>query len=875
MFRSSKPINLSSKQTLSKQELVQKSKAERELRLIIQQKEQSAMKIQQKWRQRKSKLFILKQLKSDLKAKTRTDSLSLALLVGLDDIINYDFLDEWQEKKERLSFLIIRLLKKRFSLELLGKCINLQLSSDRSSQRILEFILSFEMKNLANSINDVNLDMISGLVLNCFRLRCTISDIELKEFIHNFMSIPMFFENISIQLLNRFLSDFPVYSLLKCMKSLNLDHLPNMEILCIFSNLIFFNHKIANTFDSNSFSLYIEVCNVFITFFPTLVDNDSNDSDEEINEDDLDNRYFVNIENLKRSDFIANVIKLDDIQLCCTFIVGIMTRFPKSRLEIASSILYRHDCRFLDNITDYYVNSSLSFCISSYSEDIFTRKDLMQEWYVLVTICELYSRYLLTITDEELLSLLEMNQNLVKLTVNLKLVTFDLFWSNRLILSPMLISLSSIQSLFSKFLSQIYDRDNRISFTPPDHWLITSLDLKQSFDQFQKKQREASFLEEKDLRVIQILRHIPFVIPFADRVKLFRQYVFKIKEAPLKKVTIRRNHIFEDGFDQLNSLGSLLKNNIAIIFIDEYGIEEAGIDGGGVFKEFLSECLLQAFSPNAGLFTPTLEQLLYPSPSDYASEPDQLKLIEFLGRIIGKALYEKILINISFAPFFLSKWLGKNSFLDDLVFLDKELYRNLNFLKNYEGDVEELALTFSIDTDAMGTVKVKDLIYNGRSIAVTNENKMKYVYAVSNYKLNIQIRKGCQKFLEGLSDLINLEWLLMFSEPELQLLISGEQKSIDVEDMKRFVAYDGVYDSEHPTIKFFWLVVEEFTGEQKEMLLKFITSSSRAPLLGFQEMNPPICIRFGGQDQSRLPSASTCVNLLKLPAYGSKALLSQ
>ena len=46
---------------------------------------------------------------------------------------------------------------------------------------------------------------------------------------------------------------------------------------------------------------------------------------------------------------------------------------------------------------------------------------------------------------------------------------------------------------------------------------------------------------------------------------------------------------------------------------------------------------------------------------------------------------------------------------------------------------------------------------------------------------------------------------------------------------------------------------------------KFITSCSKPPLLGFKELTPPLCIRDSGNDEERLPTASTCVNLLKLP----------
>lgn len=124
---------------------------------------------------------------------------------------------------------------------------------------------------------------------------------------------------------------------------------------------------------------------------------------------------------------------------------------------------------------------------------------------------------------------------------------------------------------------------------------------------------------------------------------------------------------------------------------------EAGIDGGGVFKEFLTSLVLQAFNTNYGLFMNTSDQLLYPNPHRFAQERTQLKHYEFLGRILGKALYEGILIDAAFAGFFLSKCLGQVNYLDDLPSLDPELYRGLMFLKNYEGSFEDLSLYFTVD----------------------------------------------------------------------------------------------------------------------------------------------------------------------------------
>ena len=127
-------------------------------------------------------------------------------------------------------------------------------------------------------------------------------------------------------------------------------------------------------------------------------------------------------------------------------------------------------------------------------------------------------------------------------------------------------------------------------------------------------------------------------------------------------------------------------------------------------------------------------------------------------------MYERVLLEIPFASFFLAKWLGRKSHLDDLPLLDQELYNGLVFLKNYQGDVADLCLSFSIDSQQLGETKTISLIPNGQSVPVTKENRMQYIYMVANYKLNLMIARPCKHFFRGLSDLIRPEWLRMFSE---------------------------------------------------------------------------------------------------------------
>lgn len=70
----------------------------------------------------------------------------------------------------------------------------------------------------------------------------------------------------------------------------------------------------------------------------------------------------------------------------------------------------------------------------------------------------------------------------------------------------------------------------------------------------------------------------------------------------------------------------------------------------------------EVFDTDRGLWLATKEQELYPNPHSYAREQAQLDWYRFIGRILGKALYEGILIDVRFADFFLAKWLGRQSY---------------------------------------------------------------------------------------------------------------------------------------------------------------------------------------------------------------------
>ncbi|KAH6700791.1 ubiquitin-protein ligase E3C [Verticillium dahliae] len=554
--------------------------------------------------------------------------------------------------------------------------------------------------------------------------------------------------------------------------------------------------------------------------------------------------------------------------------------------------------------------------------------------------------------------------------------------------------LAGLRAIVTSTLRMLYERDSRRPFLPRDHWLMTSKFDMEKFassvvrehDRQQEELANLSDDEDQDeeddmdddvemengvhtfagqrlsqhaqienirarqrraqkarmLSVIgpklEILRHMPFVIPFDARVHIFRQFIYLDQQKrrqgmdaeqwrmsminnpllPQRGLTgrhrgsIKRGQEFDDAFEQFYELGESLKEPVQIQFIDSFGDVEAGIDGGGVAKEFLLSAINQVFMNQSDdrYFVENSQKLWYPNPiifDKFREETEKMGLpeaekkdiltglsqrYEFLGRLVGKCMYEDILIDVNFAGFFLLKWAasgltGEESYrgnVNDLRDLDAGLYQGLVHLKNLPADeVESLSLDFTVDDQISAdgeTVRslTRELIPGRGSTPVTKDNRLLYISYMARHRLVVQPAQQTMAFLRGLRAIIAPTWLSMFNQTELQRLVGGDSSEISIDDLRANTNYSGLYvigddGEEHPTIQLFWKVVRGFTDAQRRDLLKYVTSTPRAPLLGFGSLNPLFSIRDGGTDEARLPSASTCVNLLKLPRYTDEETL--
>jgi len=430
-----------------------------------------------------------------------------------------------------------------------------------------------------------------------------------------------------------------------------------------------------------------------------------------------------------------------------------------------------------------------------------------------------------------------------------------------------------------RLMSELISRDSRRQFTDPGFWIIP--EASQNLAQLTAGNKVLG-------KFSGLIERIPHVYPFEDRIRVFNAQVEDEKVAigydeyvfdDMDPIDIRREFIVEDAIAKMSHMRTDLKNHIQIRFLDSYGNAEDGIDGGGLFKEFISLFLTEVFHPNFGLFTETAENTLIPNP--YPIHPNSTQLYELVGTLLGKALFEGVLIEPKFARAFLNQILRKKNQINDLQSIDSELYRNLLKLKETP-KVEELGFTFSTSENRYGVIEDIPLRPGGEQIGVTDDNKYDYIHAMADFKLNTQMKSQSRSFRRGMSYVIPYDWLRIFNQDELQVMISGASDIFDVEDLRAHTLYSGGYNNDDPTVRIFWNTVTQMSNDEKKKFLEFITGCSRPPALGFGSLNPKFTIQRiqpmeGYYDfkelNDRLPTSSTCANLLRLPEYSTKEQL--
>lgn len=172
------------------------------------------------------------------------------------------------------------------------------------------------------------------------------------------------------------------------------------------------------------------------------------------------------------------------------------------------------------------------------------------------------------------------------------------------------------------------------------------------------------------------------------------------------QLNLRRARVFEDSYQHLQrKTGDQIKyGKLSVRFYDE-----EGVDAGGVTREWFQILARQMFNPDYALFEPcAADKNTYQPNRASAVNGEHLSFFKFVGRVIGKAIFDGRLLDAHFARSLYRQLLGKPVDYRDVEWVDPEYYSSLCWI--LANDPTMLDLTFISEVDEVRAANVDYLI---------------------------------------------------------------------------------------------------------------------------------------------------------------------
>jgi len=258
---------------------------------------------------------------------------------------------------------------------------------------------------------------------------------------------------------------------------------------------------------------------------------------------------------------------------------------------------------------------------------------------------------------------------------------------------------------------------------------------------------------------------MPNVLDFYNKREFFMDKLAKIKakreegmgNSDRLNLVIKRTEIFTNAYVQIKNMSvDQMKKRLHVDFTGE-----VGIDAGGLTKDFFSELSKEIFNAERKLFCVASNgSTYYPSPKSNL-EKEYVDKFKFIGRVIGKALYEECLLECYFVKPIYKIVLGEQITLKDLESYDNQLYKAFTWM--LANDITPMDQRFVVEAQYSATGEDEDLIPGGSHIPVTNENKSQFLEKLIYYKLYGCIQKQIESFVEGFEELIPKDLINIFT----------------------------------------------------------------------------------------------------------------
>jgi len=304
---------------------------------------------------------------------------------------------------------------------------------------------------------------------------------------------------------------------------------------------------------------------------------------------------------------------------------------------------------------------------------------------------------------------------------------------------------------------------------------------------------------------------------------------------------------------------------------------EVSYDAGGIMREWFTTVFQTLEADKLKLFIISdSNEFSYIINPFLAHNKENFEYFAFIGKLIAKALFDNITVNICFNKLIYKMILQEEITFNDLLFIDHSLYTSLKNLK--ETDLSQnnnLEIFYSIEMkDAYNHTHSLELVNKGREIPLTNIDD--YIMKRINFLVGLY-----EPFIKEIRDNIytyfSKEVITNFTSDEFELILNG-RPFIDIEEWKIFTEYKEPYNVNHYIIKWFWDILKDLNQKELSNILLFATGSGRVPLGGFAvlESNRGNISRFRIEMSpyqkgcKNFIKAHTCFNRIDIPLYKKK-----
>ena len=362
---------------------------------------------------------------------------------------------------------------------------------------------------------------------------------------------------------------------------------------------------------------------------------------------------------------------------------------------------------------------------------------------------------------------------------------------------------------------------------------------------------------------------------FEEKQGIFKENLQKLKidwSEGSNFININRDKLIESSIEELSKVN--LYREIKVKFKGE----EEG-DAGGIMREWLTSLFKEFQKPENKLFTKAdTSDFSLKIYNDKNYDKNKLKIFDFIGKIFVIALLNDLTINSCFNIYIYKIILDEPVEIEDLVFIDTEIYHSIKKLQNLN-DFSNLELYFAEnEKDENGNINNVNLILEGSNIPVTKENMLYYFQKKIEYIMN-KDRIYINHIKKSIFSYIPEFLIKIFSANELELILNGTP-FIDVSDWIENTIYEGYSPSDDIIIKF-WNIVKNLPQEKLSRLLQFSTGSTRVPVGGFKSLQSnrgkisPFSIYKVEYEEGKRNyiKARTCFNRINLPNFPNEEKL--